>query len=195
MPCFSGFSLPEVAAALIILALVSSGVLTVYNRCIASATDSAQRYQAFWIARENMEALLSADSVTEMAEIGSSDKYPQIQWQTNVETFYEPITARMWVQAICSAEYTDTAGQVQTVELTHWLTDLTKKDVLEIIEQKQKEQEQLAEQAEQNEPDGPEPDDEVKPKPDTKNPLGLPDGYEDWPIDEIIGWLRDNGFF
>ena len=139
-----GFSLPEVVAALMILALISSSVLVVMNRCMASAADSALRMQAFEVARENMEALLSKDSVSEMAEFGSSDKYPEIQWQTTVEMFYEPITARAWIQGICSAEYTDTSGDVQTVELMHWLTDVTKQQLLEILSQEQKRQKQLA---------------------------------------------------
>ena len=131
------FSLPEVIVALVILALVSSSVLVVINRCMASAADSALRMQAFEVARENMEKLLTSDSVAEKAEYGTSDKYPQIQWQTTVEAFYEPVTVRMWAQAICSAEYTDSTGQQQTVELTHWLTDLTKKEMLEILQQQQ----------------------------------------------------------
>jgi len=144
LPKYRGFSLPEVIAALMILALVSSSVLVVINRCITSAADSALRMQAFEVARENMEKLLSKDSVEEMVEYGSSDKYPQIQWQTTVEAFYEPITTRMWIQGVCSAEYTDIAGQLQTVELTHWLTDLTKEQLLEILKQEQQEQERLA---------------------------------------------------
>ena len=137
------FSLIETVTALTILALISSSVLVVINRCVVSAADSTQRMQAFEIARENMEKLLNADSVAEMAEYGQSDKYPGSQWQTTVEAFYEPITERMWIQAICSAEYPDSAGQVQTVELTHWLTDLSKEQLLQIIDQQQKEKEWL----------------------------------------------------
>lgn len=129
------FSLVEAIVALIILALVCSSVLSVCNRCTVSATDLTLRMQAFEVARENMETLLSGDSVSEMVEYGNSDKYPEIQWQTVVETFYEPITARMWIRGTCSAEYTDTEGSVQTVELTHWLTDLTKQQLLQILEE------------------------------------------------------------
>ncbi|KPJ66850.1 MAG: hypothetical protein AMJ43_06760 [Coxiella sp. DG_40] len=143
-----GFSLIEAMTALIILALVSSTVLVVINRCMTSAANLAIRMQAFEVARENMETLLSKDSVEEMAEFGSSDKYPEIRWQNSVEMFYEPITARMWVRAICSAEYTDTEGQVQTVELTHWLTDLTKMQLIQMIKEKQEEKKGLAEQDE-----------------------------------------------
>ena len=146
LPEYKGFSLPEVVAALIILGLVSSSVLVVINRCMVSAANSAMRMRAFEVARENMEALLSRDSVKEMVEYGSSDKYPEIEWQTVVETFYEPLTARMWIQAVCSAEYTDTEGEVQTVELTNWLTNVSKEDVRKILEEQQKEEELLAEQ-------------------------------------------------
>lgn len=141
------FSLVEVVAALAILAFVSTSVLVVINRCMASAADSVLRMQAFEVARKNMEELLTSDSVAESVEYGDSDRYPDIQWQTTVEAFYEPLTARMWIQAICSTEYTDSAGEVQTVELTHWLTDLTKSQLLQILAQRQEEQEQLTGQA------------------------------------------------
>jgi len=134
----SAFSLIETVTALIILAIISSSVFVVINRCMSSVADSALRMQAFEVSRKNMETLLVKDSVAEMVEYGSSDKYPEIQWQTTVETFYEPITERMWIQAVCSAEYTDTAGELQKVELTHWLTDLTKEQLIKIIEQRQK---------------------------------------------------------
>jgi hypothetical protein len=137
-----GFSLVEAATAVIILGLISSGVLVVIDRCVASATDSALRMQAFDIARENMEKLLATEPVKETVEYGSSDKYPGIMWQTTVETFHEPVTSRMWVKAVCSAEYTDTKGEIQTVELIHWLTDVTKQQLLEIM--KAKEEAELA---------------------------------------------------
>jgi len=141
------FSLIEAVTALIILALICSSVLVVIDRCMASAADSALRLKAFEVARENMETLLAKNSAEEMVEYGTSDKYPEIQWQSVVETFYEPITSRMWVQAVCSAEYTDIEGEVQSIELTHWLTDLTKKQILEIFEQKKREEQELAEWA------------------------------------------------
>ena len=140
------FSLVEVVAALAILAFVSTSVLVVLNRYMASTVDSVLRMQAFEVARKNMEELLTSGSVAESVEYGDSDRYPDIRWQTTVETFYEPLTARMWIQAICSAEYTDSEGEVQTVELTHWLTDVTKAQLLQILAQQQEEQEQLADQ-------------------------------------------------
>jgi prepilin-type N-terminal cleavage/methylation domain-containing protein len=140
------FSLIEVVAALVILAFVSSSVLVVINRYMASAADSVLRMQAFEVARTNMEGLLTSDFATESIEYGNSEKYPDIEWETVVETFYEPLTSRMWVQAICSAEYTDSEEELQTVELTHWLTDVTKGQLLKILAQQQDEIEQLADQ-------------------------------------------------
>lgn len=135
----------EAMTALVILSIVCSGVVVVISRCITSAADSQIRMQAFEVARENMEKLLASNKVKETTDFGSSDKYPEIKWQTAVETFYEPITARMWVRGICSAEYTDTEGQTQTVELTHWLTDVTKEQLLQILANKEKEKQQQQE--------------------------------------------------
>jgi type II secretory pathway pseudopilin PulG len=132
------FSLIESAAALVILALICSSVLVVINRCIASAADSALRMNAFEVARENMERILVSDAVAEMTEYGSSEKYPNIQWQTTVEAFYESATSRMWLKGTCSAEYTDTVGEPQKIELNHWLTDLTREQLLEIMGEKSK---------------------------------------------------------
>ena len=140
------FSLIEALSAVIILAIISSSVLVVINRCMVSAIDSTLRMQAFEVARENMEKLLASDSVKEMVEFGSSEKHPEIQWQTTVEAFYEPITNRMWIRGTCSAEYTDTEGQLRTVELTHWLTDVTKEQLRQILDQQQREKKWLAEQ-------------------------------------------------
>ena len=116
----AAFSLVEVVVALVILAFISSSVLVVINRYMAAAADSVLRMQAFEVARTNMEKLLTADSATDSVEFGTSEMYPDIEWETVVETFYEPLTSRMWVQAVCSAEYTDSEGEVQEIELTHW---------------------------------------------------------------------------
>jgi len=126
------FSLMEVAMAVMILALICSSVLVVIDRCVDSAAESAMRMRAFEVARENMEKLLASTSMKESIEYGQSEKYPDIEWQTVVETFYEPITARMWIRGVCSAKYNDPNGQEQTIELTHWLTDLTKEQLLQL---------------------------------------------------------------
>ncbi len=138
------FSLVEVSAALIIVALVSSGVMIVIDRCAASGTNSILQMQAFEVARENMERLLARDSLKETVDYGDSELYPGITWETTVETFYEPITARMWVQGVCVARFEDTEGQEQTVELTHWLTDVSKDQLLKMMNEQDPEQESLA---------------------------------------------------
>jgi hypothetical protein len=100
--------------------------------------------QAFEVARKNMEELLTSDLVEESVEYGNSERYPDIQWETVVESFYEPLTDKMWIQAICSAEYTDSEGEVRKIELTHWLTDLTKAQTQQILARQEEEQERLA---------------------------------------------------
>jgi prepilin-type N-terminal cleavage/methylation domain-containing protein len=138
------FSLVEVMMALAILALISSSVLVVIDRCVASAAKSALRMRAFEVARENMEQLLASATVKESVEYGISEIYPDIGWQTVVETFYEPITARMWIKGVCSAQYNDPNGQERTIELTHWLTDLTKEQLLQIENRDEQEQGDLS---------------------------------------------------
>jgi prepilin-type N-terminal cleavage/methylation domain-containing protein len=138
------FSLVEVLMAVAILALTCSSVLVVIERCVASATESVLRMRAFEVARENMEQLLASATVKESIEYGQSEKYPDIGWQTVVETFYEPITARMWIRGVCSAQYFDSEDQEQIVELTNWLTDLTKEQLLQIEKLNEDELEELA---------------------------------------------------
>jgi hypothetical protein len=132
--------------ACVLLAFIGSSVWVVMERCMISAADSTQRMRAFEIARDNMEKLLIAESVEEMTEYGVSEKFPDIRWQTTVETFYEPINSSIWVQAVCSAEYSDSAGESQAVELTHWLTELTKEQVQEFMRRMELKKQMLAEQ-------------------------------------------------
>ncbi len=139
-----GFTLAEAAAATMILAFICSGVLVVINRSMESAADVTLQMQAFEIARENMEQLLSTDSVKEYTDFGYSEEHPQIQWRTTVESFYEPITNHLWIQAVCATEYADSKGELKKIELTHWLTDLSKKQILELLKEKGKEQDYLA---------------------------------------------------
>ncbi len=143
------FSLVETIAAVAILAFICSSLLVVINRYMDSAVDSVMRMRAFEVARKNMEELLTSDVVEESVEFGESERYPDIQWETAVESFYEPITEKMWIQAVCSAEYTDSEGEVRKVELTHWLTDLTKEQTQQILARQEEEKERVAEEAEE----------------------------------------------
>ena len=137
------FSLVEVLTALAILALISSGVLVVIDRGAASAANSAQQMKAFEVARENMETLLASTTLKESVEYGESQKYPDIRWQTTVETFYEPITSRMWVRGISSAQYKDPNDEEQTIELEHWLTDVTKDQLLQLAKRQEEGQDAI----------------------------------------------------
>jgi type II secretory pathway pseudopilin PulG len=137
LPDKKGFSLTEAVAALVILGLLCSGVLVTINRCMASAAQEVLRMHAFEVARENMEKLLSLDSVPQMVEYGDSERYPAVKWQTTVEVFYEPVNSRVWLKAVCSAEYIDNEGEPQKVEFTHWLSGLSQEDIAKILNQKE----------------------------------------------------------
>jgi hypothetical protein len=132
----SGFTLVEGMAAVTLLAFIGTGIWLIVEQCSLSATDSTQRMRAFETARDNMEKLLIAVSVEESTEYGTSEKYPDICWETTIETFYQPVDARMWIRAVASADYTDSAGQTQTISLTQWLTDLTDEQVNELADRK-----------------------------------------------------------
>ncbi len=144
-PFGGGFNLPEVMAALIILAFVGTNVMVVVSRNMASVADLSVRMQAFEVARDNMEYLLGSETVSEQVEYGFSEKYPDIEWQTVVESFYEPMTNRLWIQGTCLAEYEDSSGEIQKVEFTHWLTNLTKQQVIALLNKMNAEQQLLAE--------------------------------------------------
>ncbi len=124
-----GFSLIEAMAAVAVLAFIGTSVWVVINRCMTAAADCVQQMRAFEIARENMENLLASDAVEAKTDYGISEKYPDIQWRTTVETISDPVGSGMWAQAVCSAEYTNATGEVKTVELTHWLTELSKEQM------------------------------------------------------------------
>ena len=140
----------EVLTSLAILGLVSSSVLVVIDRCIASAADSALRMEAFQLVRENLEKILVSDSVSETAEYGRSDTYADITWQTVVEAFPEPVMGQMWLRAVCSAEYVDSKSETQKLELVHWITALTDQQAGQIMQEEdlaQLEAEQLLQNA------------------------------------------------
>lgn len=131
----AAFSLVEVSVALVILAIIISSVLVIMNRCIDSVIDSRLKIEAFELARENMEKLLASSSVKEQVDFGISETNPDMKWETDIENFYEPTTKRMWIKAVCSASYSDSKDEEQKVELQHWLTSLSKKQMLQILEQ------------------------------------------------------------
>jgi prepilin-type N-terminal cleavage/methylation domain-containing protein len=141
-----GFTLAEVMAAVAVLAIISSSVFMVISRSMESATNLALKMEAFEVARENMETIMWQNTVSESVEYGESEKNPNIQWQTVIEVFYEPIESKPWVKAVCSSSYIDADGKDQSVELTHWLTDLTEKQMEELLKGREGDIELLADQ-------------------------------------------------
>ncbi|MBN1457186.1 MAG: prepilin-type N-terminal cleavage/methylation domain-containing protein [Sedimentisphaerales bacterium] len=208
------FTLMEVVIAVTIIGVIVTSILTVMNQCISTAMDSRTHMQAFEIARNNMETLLAENKLTEKTEFGFSETNPDIQWETLIETFTEPVTSSMWLRAVCSATYTDQNGELQTVELKHWLSEVPPALQKKIKEQEKKEKElmeqyadkmgididqldsdeikELKEKIEQGEDITPEESSEPEPYVGPPGPDNWP---PDWGIGEIIQWYRDNGYF
>jgi len=130
------FSLIETLAALGILAVISATIFVVIDRAVNATANMAMQRQAFEIARENMEKILAGSTATESAEFGISDRYPNIEWHTATESFYEPITSQMWVRAVSSADYYDCDNQQQSIEFTHWLANLSQKEIQKLLKDK-----------------------------------------------------------
>jgi prepilin-type N-terminal cleavage/methylation domain-containing protein len=139
----NGFTLVEVAAAMVLLSLLIASSLTLMNRYVDTVIDLRLRGQAFEIARSNMEQLLSETKLPEMDEYGVDEFHPELDWQTVVEPFYEPVTNRMWIRAVCSAGYTDAKGDRQDIELEHWITNLTPDQIRQIRAQQKAEEEYM----------------------------------------------------
>ena len=128
----------EVSVALIILGMITATVLVIINKAVDTVVVWQTKMQAFEIIRENMEQILAKPSVSDMLEYGESEINPDITWETVIESFYEPITNKLWIRAVCSAEFPDPNGQPQKIELTQWLTGLSEKQIMQILEQKKK---------------------------------------------------------
>jgi type II secretory pathway pseudopilin PulG len=135
-----GFTLLEVVTALLILGTICTTVLTVMNQAITTAIDLRKRTQAFEVARENMENLLCLVTVSDTSDFGTHPLYPDIEWETTIEPFTEPVTSKMWVQAECTASYMDSAGEIQKVTLIHWLTGLSDKQMQQVLDQQKREE-------------------------------------------------------
>jgi prepilin-type N-terminal cleavage/methylation domain-containing protein len=134
-----GFTLIEVTVALIVFGMIVATVLVVINKAIETVILWQTKMQAFEITRENMEKILAQSSVTDFVEYGMSETNPDITWETTVSSFYEPLTSQMWIRAVCTAQFVDSEGEEQKIELTHWLTSLNQEQIRQILEQKQRE--------------------------------------------------------
>jgi len=199
------FTLIEISVALIILGMIAATVLVVINRAVETVADWQTKMEAFELARENMEKLLALNSVSDMVEYGTSEKNPGINWETTVESFYEPVSNHMWMRAICTAQFVSNSGQEQKIEFTHWLTSLNKKQIEQILEWQQREQQyeeslgkdsQEPNQQPQEQNQQPEQQNQEQQQKDTEglNSLGAPPaGYKSWedvPPEKLIEILR-----
>lgn len=137
------FTLVEVTVAIMILGIITFSVLVIMSNCIAATKEMQVQTQAFELARENMERILASEYVTEMTEFGQHPNNPDIEWSTVVEHFYEPITNKMWVQAVCRATYIDGDNETQTIELTHWITNLSEAMTRAVEKQNEKMQDYM----------------------------------------------------
>jgi prepilin-type N-terminal cleavage/methylation domain-containing protein len=144
----NGFTIIEVVVALTIIVIICSTVMLVIKNDMIQLGESSLRMEAFEVARENMENLLTASSVSEMDDFGTSDKNPNIEWETIVEPFSAEGASKMWVRAICSATYSDANAQPQKIELTHWLTDISD----DVAKKMMKDKEKLSDMNEPNMP-------------------------------------------
>lgn len=137
------FTLVEVAVTIVVIGLIVGSAITILERIVGAMADMRLRANAFELARQNMESLLASANVQDKTEYGVSEIHPEIQWQTVIEPFYEPVTNAMWVRAVCSAGFNDSKGQYQSIELEHWLTNLSAEVVRQIIQQQKAEEEYL----------------------------------------------------
>jgi Tfp pilus assembly protein PilV len=135
-----GFSLIETLAALGILAVTSATMFVVIDRAVDATANMTMQRKAFEVARENMEKILAGSTATENSEFGITDRYPNIEWHTATESFYEPITSQMWVRAVSTADYYDTDDKQQSIEFTHWLTNLSQKEIQKMLTDDEKDE-------------------------------------------------------
>jgi prepilin-type N-terminal cleavage/methylation domain-containing protein len=129
-----GFTLLEILCALGILSLICSSAMVIMGNNKNSSYDVTMRLRAFEVAREHMEQMLVADTIEEYTEFGTSEKYPAIEWENTIETFYAPFEGQTWARARSIARYTsmdDTATEFadQEIELEHWLCPVKEADM------------------------------------------------------------------
>ena len=137
------FTLVEIAVAIVVVGLIVSSAMAIIDRLVGAMTDMRLRSEAFEIARNKMETLLAQSKVQDLTDYGTSETRPDIQWQTTIEPFYEPITHQMWIRAVSSAGFNDSKGKFQSVDLEHWITNLSPQLVKQILDQQKAEQEYL----------------------------------------------------
>ena len=129
-----GFTLLEIMASLLILSLVCSSAMVIMARNRHSSYNVTMRLRALEVARENMEQILVSETTEEQTEFGFSEKYPTIEWENTIETFYAPLEGQTWARARSIARYKDMEDVDQEIELEHWLCPVTEAD-MDVLDQ------------------------------------------------------------
>jgi len=121
-----GFTVVEIVASLLVLVLIFSSVLTIFNDSMRAVSENRMQAEAFELAREKMEEMLAQTAVTEVTNYGVSDRNPNIEWETRVESFSDPSGSGSWVRAVSAVTYPDANDQPKSLELTCWLSKIPK---------------------------------------------------------------------
>ena len=140
-----GFTLIEAIAALAIVGFVCGTVVLVINNSLDAMTDYQSRLRAIDAARENIELILSNETLPEFSESGISELYPDIEWTRGVEVATFPASGKFWLRAFSSANFYNTDGELEEIEFENWLTPLSPQQERLVREDRQKEQEYLYE--------------------------------------------------
>ena len=87
----SGFSLLEVLAAFVILALVATALFRLFSGSLANASAAEEWSRALLLAESQLELAASAQPLKESTERGT-DSTGSIQWETVVVAYSPPDT-------------------------------------------------------------------------------------------------------
>jgi len=164
-----GFTVLEALMAMLVLGFVVASILVVMENSIASLGDLKLRTQAFELARENMEMLLVENEITESSDSGTSDLYPEIEWETSIKAQDAGgDSSGMWVKAKSSASYKDSQDELQEIELEQWVTALDEKQAKQIqkLREMQAEEEGVEPEVTPEDSDKPEEDPDEKDSPE-----------------------------
>jgi general secretion pathway protein I len=88
----AGFSLLEVLAAFVILALVATALFRLFSGSLANASAAEEWSRALLVAESQLELAASAQPLKESTERGT-DSTGSIQWETSVVAYSPPDTS------------------------------------------------------------------------------------------------------
>jgi general secretion pathway protein I len=85
----AGFSLIEVLAAFVILALVGTALFRLFSSSLTNASASAEWSRALLVAESQLDLAATAQPLRELDERGSDDA-GRLRWETRVAPFVVP---------------------------------------------------------------------------------------------------------